>query len=345
MSALFLAFVCILSVAFADHPNFVPYGAAQGDTLGSACDDCYYGPINFDFIFYGQERTSLFVDNNGLISFDSGISQYTPVGMSAASFPAIAPYWADVDTRGTGQVWYGTRSDPTLLASLSSRISSTFHGNRAFVATWDRVGYYGAHTDKVNSFQAVLIADAIGNSWVFFNYDGLQWTTGDASGGSGGLGGTPGSVGFSNGAGTYVQTAESLTSAVLNTHDSLTQVNGVVIVLPPPAPTQTCGNGIVEGTEDCDGGNCCNADCTFAMDAPCYCSRQTWNANEVFGQNYFCVPGNVNQFYQCLQGPWASQSALMNCAAGTTCGCAIGTECSCDGYQAPCVTAGTQQVC
>jgi len=28
-------------------------------------------------------------------------------------------------------------------------------------------------------------------------------------------------------------------------------------------PTQVCGNGIVEGTEQCDGSTCCNTDCTF----------------------------------------------------------------------------------
>lgn len=32
-----------------------------------------------------------------------------------------------------------------------------------------------------------------------FNYDQIQWETGDASGGSGGLGGIPASAGFSNG--------------------------------------------------------------------------------------------------------------------------------------------------
>lgn len=32
----------------------------------------------------------------------------------------------------------------------------------------------------------------------------------------------------------------------------------------------TCGNGIVEGTEECDGGECCDADCTFASaGTPC----------------------------------------------------------------------------
>jgi hypothetical protein len=47
------------------------------------------------------------VNNNGLLSFDAAVSQFTP-----QSFPLgdgrmiIAPYWGDVDTRG--QEWFGT---------------------------------------------------------------------------------------------------------------------------------------------------------------------------------------------------------------------------------------------
>jgi len=344
MSAFLLAFVCVLSVAFGQS-NFVPFGSAQGDTLLTPCDDCSSDPIVFDFMFYGTAQTILYVNNNGLLSFSEPIGEYTPTGMSAANFPAIAPFWADVFTDegdGTGSVWYGTRTDAATLTSLSAQISPTFQATHAFVATWDHVGYY-ARTDKVDTFQAVLVADDTGDSYVFFHYAELQWTTGDASGGQDGLGGTPACVGFSNGAGTYVQTPESLTPAVINSQDSLTQVSQSVIVLPPPPPVQVCGNGIVEGTEDCDGGSCCNADCTFSMTASCYCARQNLDSNQAI--SYFCAPSNGNQFYQCLQGAFASQSSVMNCAVGTACGCDVGSECSCEGYQSPCVTAGTQQVC
>ena len=45
-------------------------------------------------------------------------------------------------------------------------------------------------TDGANSFVIFLYAD-----------NGIQWTTGDASGGSNGFGGTPGHVGFNAGDG------------------------------------------------------------------------------------------------------------------------------------------------
>src|SRR5262249_17949209 len=60
------------------------------------------------------------------------------------------------------------------------------------------------HDDKHNSFQLVLIerADiAPGDFDIEFNYDRIEWETGDASGGTGGLGGTSASAGYSNGEG------------------------------------------------------------------------------------------------------------------------------------------------
>ena len=55
---------------------------------------------------------------------------------------------------------------------------------------------------QTNTFQCVLVTDTI-RSFVIFLYaeDGIQWTTGDASGGSGGFGGTPAQVGFNAGDG------------------------------------------------------------------------------------------------------------------------------------------------
>ena len=55
---------------------------------------------------------------------------------------------------------------------------------------------------QTNTFQCVMVTDGA-NSFVIFLYadNGIQWTTGDASGGSNGFGGTPGHVGFNAGDG------------------------------------------------------------------------------------------------------------------------------------------------
>src|SRR5690606_10168732 len=67
--------------------------------------------IPFTFDFYGQNYTSLYINNNGNISFGQDIFTYSASAFPMASTPfqqyqIIAPFWADVDTRGSGQVLY-----------------------------------------------------------------------------------------------------------------------------------------------------------------------------------------------------------------------------------------------
>ena len=73
-----------------------------------------------------------------------------------------------------------------------------------FTATWNDVGYYSAHVDKLDAFQLRLIDESGGNFDIEFRYQAINWTTGDASGGSGGLSGTPARAGFSAGDGIHV---------------------------------------------------------------------------------------------------------------------------------------------
>lgn len=172
-----------------------------------ANDDGYTGFLSLGFTanYFGTDYTGLFANNNGNVTFNSGQSTYTPYGLGSGytGQPIIAPFFADVDTRGTGSglMQYGT---------------GTYGSHNAFGVTWVGVGYYNRHTDKLNSFQVVLI-DRIdtgtGNFDIMFNYDQVKWETGDASGGSGGLGGISAAVGFSKGtaeAGTYYQFPGSL---------------------------------------------------------------------------------------------------------------------------------------
>ena len=96
------------------------------------------------------------VNDNGVISFGSPFNVWTPT-----SFPLggtdkiIAPYWADVDARGTGNIYYRQTTDPSLLARATTEIRAIFSTStnvsitNLLIATWDRVGYYNQRTDKV----------------------------------------------------------------------------------------------------------------------------------------------------------------------------------------------------
>lgn len=145
-------------------------------------------PLPFTFNLYGTNYTSVFINNNGNITFGTDFCTFTPFGFPSAAVAMVAPFFADVDTRNTlsGVVWMKMES------------------NRLTVI-WDSVGYYNVHADKLNTFE-VIISDGtdpvvgLGNN-VCFSYSDMEWTTGDASGGIGGYFGSPATVGVNKGDG------------------------------------------------------------------------------------------------------------------------------------------------
>ncbi len=119
--------------------------------------------------YYTGTYTTLFVNNNGNVSFGALLNSYTPT-LPGATVPMIAPFWADVDTRGAAPpahdnvVWF---ADAT-----------------RFIATWDHVGYYNMHNDRENSFQLILTVRpdrAPGDFDVELRYGQCQWAAGDTS--------------------------------------------------------------------------------------------------------------------------------------------------------------------
>lgn len=68
----------------------------------------------------------------------------------------IAPYWSNVDLTGTGNIFYRQTKNPDLLARASIEISNAFLSSQnvtvtnLFIVTWDAVGYYYNHADKVS---------------------------------------------------------------------------------------------------------------------------------------------------------------------------------------------------
>ena len=81
--------------------------------------------------------------------------------LSRISF--IAPYWADFDLRGTGEVYYRQTKDPILLARATNEIQTAFSlphhvvATNLVIATWDAVGYFSRHTDKVRMLYAYYV--------------------------------------------------------------------------------------------------------------------------------------------------------------------------------------------
>lgn len=193
-----------------------PYGKAIqnlpgcGDHVLAANDDSSTGQVALPFTlrFYGEEYSSLYVNNNGNVTFDAPRRTYTPYDFTTTSEPMIAPFLADVDTRplGSGVATYG---------------ATTVDGKPAFCVNWLRAGYFPSRTDKLNSFQMLLIQQGTtGDFDIVLNYDQVQWETGSASGGTNGFGGTPAAVGWAAGDGvpghSWVKPGSFTTRALLD---------------------------------------------------------------------------------------------------------------------------------
>ncbi len=147
--------------------------------------------LPFTFSMFGEPYTEVFVNNNGNVSFGNSYGTYTANGFPSADFVMVAPFWADVDTRG---------EDGNGLNGGEVVYKVTDH---ALYVNWVDVGYYNSQTDKHNSFQLIITdgTDLVvpGGNNVSFCYQDMQWTTGAASGGIEGFGGTSATVGANRG--------------------------------------------------------------------------------------------------------------------------------------------------
>ncbi|KAJ8300970.1 hypothetical protein KUTeg_022489 [Tegillarca granosa] len=216
--------------------DLYPYGSQNGDRETARLDDGGSGRIdlNSTFKFFGRNYNKLFVNNNGIITFDSKLQEYKPQSFPPATEsenrPIIAPFWADVDIQRipNGSVYYRQTINATLLKRASEEIRNYFISQRLFTATWmfvvtwEDVGFYGASKPhgktKKNTFQAILVTNGK-RSFVIFNYLKIVWTTGSNSQGNTqtGLGGKQAQAGFNAGDGeNYYSIEGAQTAAVVN---------------------------------------------------------------------------------------------------------------------------------
>ncbi|XP_056460177.1 sushi, nidogen and EGF-like domain-containing protein 1 [Gadus chalcogrammus] len=151
------------------------------------------------------------VNNNGLVSFLREVSQFTPVAFPiAGDRRVVAPFWADVDNRRAGEVFYRESLDQGTLQRATADVRtyySEFPGFSAtwvLVSTWHRVTFFGGSAvTPVNTFQVVLITDG-DLSFTIFQYNNITWTTGmhaSSGGDAAGLGGIAAQAGFNAGDG------------------------------------------------------------------------------------------------------------------------------------------------
>ncbi|XP_074068329.1 alpha-tectorin [Macrotis lagotis] len=191
-------------------PRELMYPFWQNDTKTPKVDDGSSSEIKLAIPvnFFGVPYRTVYVNNNGVVSFNVLVSQFTPESFPLTDGRAfIAPFWADVHNGIRGEIYYRETMDPVILRRATKDIRkyfkdmATFSAIWVFIVTWEEVTFYGgSSTTPVNTFQAVLISDGA-STFTLFNYHEINWTTGTASGGDPltGLGGVMAQAGFNGG--------------------------------------------------------------------------------------------------------------------------------------------------
>jgi lysophospholipase L1-like esterase len=174
-----------------DDGSYPCTGLTDGDPGDSTCPNGPT-PVTLPFVvdWFGQPYTSVYLNNNGNITFGQPYSESTPSGMNQLRVPMIAAFWADVDTRTGPVVKFGAGS---------------VNGEPAFGFNWLGVGCYDTNNSVADYFQLVLIDRSdlgAGDIDIEFNYGPIAWDSGQSGGGDGRcLGGTAARAGYTSGFG------------------------------------------------------------------------------------------------------------------------------------------------
>ncbi len=192
-----------------------------------------YAQVNVTSIFgpaginvNGTSYSSLYISTNGLVTFNSGVTAYTPGALTALGQPALAPFWTDIDIRKGGEVYWD-------FDAASGKMT----------ITWLNVAAYSG--TGTNSFQMQLTNLGGGDFNVEYLYSNIGYT-------NGGYGNA--TVGFTNGS-TQTLLEGSGDPAFLATYagnDFDTNDPAGVFSMATEGGQAFFGDGIVDGTSGDD---------------------------------------------------------------------------------------------
>jgi hypothetical protein len=212
-------------------PNIVTTGGGNAANVGNPTgrnDDGFMQlSLPFSVTFFGTTYNSLFINNNGNVSFNAGISAFIPTGPTGSSQPIISPYFGDVDTRNpaSGVVHFQTNTANQL------------------VVTWDQVGFFNQNGPPLNSFQLVLRGNnfgvPVGEGAIGFFYTTMGWEQTETS--------QVAAVGFGDGLGNGEVLQSSLApglNSILQDHHIWFDVNLNPVPPVPGVPGPIAGAGL-----------------------------------------------------------------------------------------------------
>nr|XP_055031438.1 uncharacterized protein LOC129420502 isoform X2 [Misgurnus anguillicaudatus] len=164
---------------------FYPVGLAAGDaqTVVIGTDDYVPVYLSSPFPYFGRPYSLIYVNNNGLLSFNQPIPEAHPYTFPSGGEDLIAALWTELDDYGYGEFYYHEYTSGNVLTRATDDIKRyypglSFNATWVFVATWDFVQSYDAnvflhHSTSSISFQAVLISDGV-SSFILMNYGDMS---------------------------------------------------------------------------------------------------------------------------------------------------------------------------
>ncbi len=232
-------------------------------------DDGSSPPVSLGFSanWFGTSYDSIYVNNNGGISFNDGrggFSDWGIIDLTTTTRPLVLPLFTDIDTRNaaTSAVTYGP---------LSAAGNTAFGSASGYCVNWVNVGEYSNSGVKF-SFQLLILNRTGGDIDLVFNYDTVLAPTSSSNGKF--------VIGYANPVnqtGTYVKASRSTVpgtlidgaaGALIGSSSGVTPaVNGRYLYAirpgvaptasptpsasPSATPTASCGSPVPAGTQGC----------------------------------------------------------------------------------------------
>ncbi len=204
-----------------DASNFgaVPANGSVEVPIGIYDSSCTATPVaTFSLNIGGTSYSSMFVHENGIVSFGAPITDGPATPLSSFTVPVFAPFFADGAPANATSIRYGW-TDPSVGFPNS------------FWVTWDEFVADGSTTGLANIFQLGVVDLGGGDFDLIFNYETIAWDD-PVIGAQAGL-----SLGL---AGAFTLAGAGVPGAYLGSDDTSSGVS--VCTSPSPATALACNN-------------------------------------------------------------------------------------------------------
>lgn len=168
--------------------KLISYGANANDSKFSD-NDKFVGPLNISasFPFFNVSYESLWINTNGLVSFNGNFSEIESTKFPNDFSSCVSPFWSNIDLKNAGKIFYREITDKITLQIVENDVIDKFYifydfsAIWAFVVTWVNVTQLNGN-NLGNTFQVVLTTNG-SVSFAIFNYESLSWSSGTSQAG------------------------------------------------------------------------------------------------------------------------------------------------------------------